>query len=90
MGRPTWSPVSSTDVPRDERQNTLSTPTRTLCEPWRRVIGHVAQADLGFPLQLEDRTIDHTEAQINWGDLRYHIRRFSDGAGHSKGLEVFS
>lgn len=45
---------------------------------------------LVFLLQLEDRTIDHTEAQINWGDLRYHTRRFSDRAGHSKGLEVFS
>lgn len=43
-----------------------------------------------FLLQLEDRTIDHTEAQINWGDLRYHTRRFSDRAGHSKGLDVFS
>lgn len=40
MRSPTWSPVG---------QNTHSTPTWTLREPWHRGIGHVAQADLGFP-----------------------------------------
>lgn len=30
----------------------------------------------------------HTEAEINWGGLRYQAGRLSDQAGHSKGLEV--
>lgn len=54
-------------------------------------MGHVAYADLGlYPFQLEDQTMNHMEAQINQGGPRYRIRRYSDQAGHSRGLEVAS
>lgn len=52
-------------------------------------IGHMARVDIDFSLQLEGWTVGHTEAQINWGGLRYQTCRFSDQAGPSKGLEVF-